>query len=157
MTISETLVEQGYVFQATLLKDEYDGIQGSHTHWITLYHNNQKINFEYTAGCGHRHFPGHPLKEPKSNVFAPLTVADVEDNKKTVPNTPTLEDAMFALLMDCSTGRNSESFDEFCDNYGYDSDSRSAFKIYEACLDQYSKARKLGVDFEAMDELFEDF
>jgi hypothetical protein len=36
-----------------------------------------------------------------------------------------------------------ETFKDFCDNFGYDTDSRSAKKIYKACKKQFEKLSSL--------------
>lgn len=44
---------------------------------------------------------------------------------------PKLESVLESLSMDISSAR--DSFQDFCDNCGYDTDSRKAFSIFEAC------------------------
>ena len=44
---------------------------------------------------------------------------------------PTLETVLESLSSDISCAN--DSFESFCDNCGYDQDSRKAYKIYEAC------------------------
>lgn len=44
---------------------------------------------------------------------------------------PKLEDVLESLSMDISSA--DDTFESFCDNCGYDTDSRKAFQIYEAC------------------------
>lgn len=45
---------------------------------------------------------------------------------------PTLDSVMESLLMDCNVDQ--YSFDEFCGEFGYDTDSRKAEASYKACL-----------------------
>ena len=154
---AEQLRALGYEVKSTILRDEYDGVKGPHTHVVILSLNGKSMSLEFTAGCGNRHMPGRPLVAPKSLHFGRLTVHDLAENKKSIPNDPLLEDVLYCMLSDASSGRNGESFGEFCENFGYDEDSRNAFKIFEACLVQYTKLRSLGVDFEALDTILEDF
>jgi hypothetical protein len=157
--ISEELVKLGYAIQSTLVRDNFDGREGDHVHEVTIHHNNRHENFEFTSGCAHRHYParlGRKVK-PIEFVLGRMTVAQLEERKKTVPNDPTLEDVMYALLMDANVGRQALSFGEFCDEYGYDEDSRKAYNIFTACQEQYTKLRRLGVDFDALDDLLADF
>ena len=157
MTIKEQLQDLGYSIESAIVRDEYDGVKGSHTHNVTVTLNGKGMSCEFTAGCGHRHMPRRPLVAPKSPHFGRLTVHDLTENKKSIPNDPSLEDVLYSLLSDSTAGRCGESFGEFCENYGYDDDSRNAFKVYEACQDQYTKMCRLGVDFEALDAILEDF
>ena len=46
-------------------------------------------------------------------------------------------------VLACLTTCNPESFDDFCDNYGYDNDSISAFKTYKAVVKEYKKVYNL--------------
>jgi len=60
---------------------------------------------------------------------------------------PTAAGVLSCLLSDASSGQ--ESFEEFCSNFGYDTDSRSALKTWRACVSMHSKLEKLlGSDFD---------
>lgn len=50
-------------------------------------------------------------------------------------------DAFNCFVSDALSG--SETFEDFCDNFGYDNDSRKAEKIYFACQDQLKKLRQV--------------
>jgi len=63
-----------------------------------------------------------------------------------------LDGALECFLMDASAG--SETFEDFCANFGYDTDSRSAYKIYKACVKSKEKAERIFTDFcEVLNEL----
>jgi hypothetical protein len=53
---------------------------------------------------------------------------------------PTLESVLNCLISDSTCG---ETFQEFCDNLGYDNDSRKAEKTFNTILKQTSKLKKL--------------
>jgi hypothetical protein len=74
--------------------------------------------------------------------------------KDGVPTPPKLSDVIFALLNDWQGGR--ETFKSFCSLFGYDTDSRKAFKIWEACKANSDKLHKLFSPDE-IEELEEDF
>ena len=57
-----------------------------------------------------------------------------------VEGEPTLESVLSCLISDSYCGR---SFQDFCDNLGYDNDSRKAEKTFKATLKQTSKLKKL--------------
>lgn len=46
---------------------------------------------------------------------------------------PELADVLSSLVLDASCWDNARTFEDFCDEFGYDPDSRSAERIYEAC------------------------
>lgn len=53
--------------------------------------------------------------------------------------------ALYSFLQDALSGIQN-SFDSFCSEFGYDTDSRQAEKIYNACLKSGEKAEKIGFD-----------
>jgi hypothetical protein len=64
---------------------------------------------------------------------------------------PTLESVLGCLLSDSFSFTNGDTFKDFCENYGYDYDSRKAEKTYQATIKQTSKLKKL------LDNNFNDF
>lgn len=159
MSINKKLEALGYSIQSTLKEDNFDGINGDHKHVVTVGYQGRKMTCEYTSGCAHRHYPAYHKRTHETIQFSygRITLHELAKRKRSVPNAPALEDVLYSLLMDAEAGRNTASFGEFCDDYGYDEDSRRALKIFNACLEQHTKLRRLGVDFESLDVLFEDF
>ena len=47
--------------------------------------------------------------------------------------TPKMQDVIYSLVAD-STAIDHGSFESWCDDYGYDTDSRKAESIYRACV-----------------------
>ncbi|CAB4162716.1 hypothetical protein UFOVP785_95 [uncultured Caudovirales phage] len=74
------------------------------------------------------------------------------------PGLPNLADVVYSLLMD---GANciDQSFEEWCSNYGYDTDSRTVERIYNACKDTGAWLCKAvgrsGIN--KLQELFQDY
>ncbi len=69
---------------------------------------------------------------------------------------PKKEDVFHSLVMDAQAGE--ETFEDFCANFGYDEDSRKAFKVWETCRDQGKEFRKLVGDlFEEIEEALQDY
>jgi hypothetical protein len=61
---------------------------------------------------------------------------------------PTADGVLDCLLSDASAGE--QTFEEFCSDFGYDSDSRKAEATYRACAAMAPRLRRfLGDDFEA--------
>lgn len=56
------------------------------------------------------------------------------------PKKPKVADVMHSLILDASAA--DENFDDWCDNYGYSSDSIKALNMYKACLDTARALRK---------------
>lgn len=60
---------------------------------------------------------------------------------------PTAADVLSCIVSDARAG--DMTFEEFCEEFGYDSDSRKAEKVYAACKAIEPRVRRfLGVDFE---------
>ena len=55
-------------------------------------------------------------------------------------NIPTVEDVLNSLVMDC--GQTEENFESWVDNFGYDSDSIKALKIYKAVKHEEKRLKK---------------
>lgn len=77
------------------------------------------IGFEYYTGIGHR------------------------DKKTDRPQKPELSGVLSSLAF--GAGACDESFDDWCSNFGFDTDSRKALETYLACQENASKLRKAGV------------
>ena len=54
-----------------------------------------------------------------------------------------LLNAFECFVNDAISGNQNESFEEFCQEFGYDNDSRQAEKIYKACQKLYEKLNKI--------------
>lgn len=63
---------------------------------------------------------------------------------------PTRETVLDSLCSDASSVVNALDFEDWASDFGYDSDSRKAEKVYRECVKQTEKLRKfLGDDFDA--------
>ena len=61
---------------------------------------------------------------------------------------PSAADVLSCIISDATSGE--DSFEDFCSNLGYDSDSRKAEATFKACKKMGPKVRKLlGDDFDA--------
>jgi hypothetical protein len=71
--------------------------------------------------------------------------------------TPTQASVLYCLLLDAESG--SLSFDDFCSDFGYDSDSISDFKTYQACMAITKQVQKLFTSSERqqLQELLQDY
>ena len=61
-----------------------------------------------------------------------------------------LKQAFYCLISDSLSAVN--DFEEFCSEFGYDEDSRTAERVYKGCQKQYDKAMRL---VEAESELYD--
>jgi hypothetical protein len=101
---------------------------------------------EYKTGIGHRvklDKYGRLTQTAKKQVNEIKTILDTSD-RVTFANGaiyPTPASVLHCLLLDASAL--DESFDNWCSDYGYDSDSMSAFRTYQSCCDIAKKLYKV--------------
>ncbi len=76
--------------------------------------------------------------------------------KPTLVHAPSIDDVLYSLVLDVSYGL--ETFRDFCDNLGYDEDSRKALKSYLECQEASDKMREhLPVSLDKAIELFNEY
>lgn len=152
----QVLTDMGFELQSHLVKDDFNGIEGQ-SHWsvsISRAGYSGHITSPYSMGCAHRHYRnGKPINLPYGRR---VTIATAENNKRTIPNKPTLTDVLYSLVSDAQTVSYSAGFEDWCADLGYDDDSRSAEKTYRACQDIFFQLRQLG-DLDELSELFQDY
>jgi hypothetical protein len=56
------------------------------------------------------------------------------------PKKPKIADVLHSLIMDASAA--DENFDDWCDSYGYSSDSIKSLNMYKLCLETARALRK---------------
>jgi len=131
-------------------------------------------SFDFYTGSGHRINNSGVSLSPANKKYIDsvkavtgLSNALVRESKqeKLVKNifvqsyavTPTQASVLYCLLLDAESG--SMSFDDFCDNFGYDSDSMSDFKIYQACMAITKQVQKLFTcsERQQLQELLQDY
>ncbi len=113
-------------------EDETDGWK--HDLWkVEIARDGKTFQTSYKTGLGHRKAPSYDKNRPR-------------------PIKPELADVVSSLLSDAQSGQ--MSFDEFCGEFGYDSDSRKALATWEACVSTAGPLRRvLGVDFDTLSGL----
>jgi len=60
-----------------------------------------------------------------------------------ISHEPTAEDVLGCLVSDASGFENARSFEEWCSEYGYDTDSRTAERTYQIIEKQAEKVKRL--------------
>lgn len=130
----------------------------AHRWYVTI--NGQ--GFDYYTGVGHRtailkhkwsEGGGHTYDEPKHKNLTQAGFESMLKLSKAKP--PVLDDVLYSLVSDSDATE--MSFSEWCSNHGYDSDSRKAMAIYEACQANADKLRKAGINIAAERERLQDY
>lgn len=85
---------------------------------------------------------------------ARLTVNDFEWTRVLYVKNPRLEDILHCLFLDAQA--HDVSFQDWCSDFGYNSDSIKAKKIYDACLESYYDLKKaLGSQYDTVKSYIE--
>ena len=84
----------------------------------------------FSMGSGHVR-----RKYPKLRVDGPL------HNPLVFPN-PTVEQVLDCLVLDASCWESNRTFEDFCAELGYDTDSRKAERVYQACGECYKQLQE---------------
>lgn len=135
---------------------------------ISIRSAHSMLTFEYSQGIGHLPKGVAPEFNLRGNLSVDAAKAirnACEGSKIVVPGkgvksvkTPDILDVMYCLVMDSDVLETS-GFEEWASNFGYDTDSRKAKKIYDQCVEQSLKLKAvLGYEkLEKLRELFQDY
>ena len=103
------------------------GYKGPSTWSVTLAANRANFTTTYTMGAAHR------------------------------PKIPDLPGVLYSLSSDAGCVRYGQTFEDFCGELGYDSDSRTAEKTFNACRDEWAALIRMGFDLDALDEVVREY
>jgi hypothetical protein len=124
------------------------------------------LTTDYTAGAGHT--PAYKLGVKNSTLREKMIAIECETGKPVDIDLHPIHgrkpiqintcDVFYSLIMDTEV-LNYSSFENWADEFGYDSDSIKALKVYEHCLSIALKLRNALSDntFNELKLLFEDY
>lgn len=120
------------------------------THWhVTLRSDTGQMTVQYSMGSAHRRFVTKPRfgsgwtpganSDPARGARVPQgygrTVHEAHLLAEcTEPIPPTLRDVLSCLRSDAQTVEHGQTFEEWCEDLGYDTDSRRAHRSYGECI-----------------------
>lgn len=119
-----------------------------HFEWrVTLIRDGKKYVLPYKMGLGHVQTPcGKPIGIRLRFSGCPCTHVRCQGVEKPTP--PDLYSVFCSLKADSTEGR---TFNEWCADYGEDTDSRKAMATYLACQESETESRRLfGADWERL-------
>jgi len=125
--------------------------------WRVTFTRGRTLTADYMQGIGH--LPGYSQRRTIHNVEyekrcaeSGLCAREFESQGLRKIPAPPLADVLQCLLMDAEA-IDYGTFEEWADNFGYDSDSRAAERIYRACLETGLQLRAmLGDKMDALRE-----
>jgi len=114
------------------------------------------MTVDYMMGCAH--VPGY--KQLDRSIDHHNMVKNACETGKTAKLKPQkilpeLVDVLYSIVMD-SDVLNTSGFEDWANNYGYDTDSRQAEKIYQSCLEQSLKFKGM-IGQDALSQLIEAY
>lgn len=109
--------------------------------------------FDYYTGIGHRKLRKNTYWGKNLNSALKLPLGQMLE--ATYPVAPEALDVLYSLFIDASIAR--ESFEDWCADLGYDTDSRQALETYLACQESGVKLRKAKLNMKNLEKLLEDY
>jgi hypothetical protein len=117
----------------------------AHDLWeVTLSYQGRELTTSYRTGLGHRvkhhHITqrGDVYNGPQGNARGIERATSVGYTK---PVEPSVGDVVHSLIVDSSCI--DKTFEDWCGEFGYDTDSRKALDTYLQCQESLTKSRKL--------------
>ena len=132
---------------------------------VTLSNGNTTLSTDYSQGVAH--IPGYDkLKGSKTTIWNYSLIGQACETGKSIVDheclqgkkidKPKLEDILYSLVLDSAAI--DQDFEDWAADFGYDSDSRSAEKMYNDCVKIGRKMRKLfGGNLEALRKEFANY
>lgn len=113
-----------------------------HDKWrVTLSRGDKSMSFDYRTGIGHRRVPNRRFSAGKYTTEANSHPERKGERGLAIPCVPSAYDVIACVMSDASGA--DMNFIDWCDNYGYDTDSRKAVDIHEACARTARDARRV--------------
>lgn len=115
---------------------------------VELQYKGKKLQTPFYSGIGNRKLPINIQEKTKAGYWVGYPINywiknDLELAQKNLskPVPPTVADVLSALLGSASALE--ETFEEWCQSFGYDEDSRTAERTYLACQQETIKVKQL--------------
>jgi hypothetical protein len=151
IAVDAILRDAGITYTATHTGVSSRGHDGKKPHdrddWVCTFEGKKKANFEFHTGMGLRAFPAALLR----NNDIPL-----DPKKHGKPVAPHPASVLHSIISDGDAI--TMSFEDWCAEFGYDTDSRKALATYEACQkNMNSLQRVIGDLLVRIDEALQDY
>ena len=116
-------------------------------HWsITLERDGRKFEIDYWMGSGLVDYEPTRIG-PRANGWIVMNHYGPGKDAIASPRRPELAEVLCSLQSDVRAG--DDSFENFCGDFDYDTDSRKAYATWETCRDMYFRLREFfGGDFD---------
>lgn len=161
MKTKSEILEQEFEFETRNLGLFVDDNLWMHDKWAVIIEGQ---TFDYSAGIGHREAKDKYSRDKFNNLAGKNNLKQTRENltlylkefgECSKPKPLKIDDILYSLIMDADSGR--MLFEEFCDNFGYRSDSIKALDTYRACQQNVKKVLTFIKDLDKAQELFHDY
>lgn len=183
--ITEELTKDGWILDYKTI--DSGGYKRDSQFTIVLHKNNQHFSTTYTKGWGHRKWIKKSTFSPccgywdryfhngkviaidiPTSLINPSDIKDVRTQRHqqhifddfellSEPIHPTLDEVVFSIYMNAQCVINGESFEEWCNDLGYSTDSIKGKQAYDYCRDAWSFLVRCNVDLDKLENLFKDY
>jgi len=172
----ESVIEQlGLTYTATFVptKQPAETVRHPELHWVcTLTKGHRHMTIPYRQGCAHvigyQHYHKNPYERRlhdkmirtacetgKYVIHKRAWLGELFIQSKAAQPAPKLADVLYCLVLDACV-LDTSRFEEWAENFGYDTDSREAEKTYRQCIEQSLQFKNL-IGQAALDTLKEAF
>ena len=162
--VADYLKSQGINYSVQLVESDYKkGLWICDKFNVTFSTNNNSKSFDFHTGLGHRieKVPAN-IKEKRERLNMERLCFRVETVKhgRTAWEfcvSPMAASVLYSLILD-STAKE-QCFDDWCDDFGYNSDSIHYFNLYRECCANADKLRKVftSKQINKLKKLLEDY
>lgn len=155
-------------FNAILVRDDFTlgcdhsgklDLSGCSYWSVILVRNGQSYTAQYSMGAAHRVYTtpngrrGKPVQFKYNGCYS---VDEYTDLGWSVPNIPEVLDVLNCLILDADSVEYN-GFEEWCEEFGFNTDSIKAKKSYDQCCETRAGINRLGFRLEELQELFQDY
>lgn len=112
--------------------------------------------FDYYTGIGHRKSK-NPIPSEIARLGKNILARKEWEERNVLPVAPHVAGVLYSLVLDSEAG--GQSFNNWCSDFGYDSDSIKAFETYQACCKEAKQLAKLfkRAELETLKEALQDY
>ena len=158
--VMQQLEELGFSISSQLIRDEFcpHDRKGQSVWNCVISRNGKSESFEYSMGAAYREMPKslRHWEPAQPYLMRKLSISEFGRLKKSRPTQPEMDGVIYAIHSDSSC--TDQSFEDFCGDLGYNSDSISDKKTWEDCRNNMFKLRNLASDLaDQLQEIFQDF
>lgn len=137
------LAEAGIGFSVTHVGLSTNSDKWQHDSWRVTFNGGRAVSesFDYRTGTGLRAKPSAAVAQHLRNKHGRFAERSAEWIDARKPVKPRAADVLQCLVNDAAAA--TMTFNAWCNEYGYDNDSRKAESIYRECQAAHDKLRKI--------------